>query len=347
MEEMWQAMRTELRLRSSELKGQMVETIYFGGGTPSVFSGVQIGKLIDDVFSIYNCAADPEVTLEANPDDLKKSYLSSLKTVGVNRLSIGVQSFDPEDLEWMNRSHTADQSHKCLIDAQEVGFDNISIDLIYGLPGQSLVDWQEQMEQSFEYDLAHYSCYALTVEEKTALAHQIKTGASAAPDESMQSHHFNLLMDQMAHRGYEHYEISNYALPGRRSQHNSSYWQGVPYLGIGPSAHSYDGDDRAWNVSNNIKYLEAINRAEVPITRELLSTADRFNEWIMTSLRTVEGCQLEVLSTRYAQYQNQSLVEIAKLVQQGWLEQDANRFFLTRIGKHYADAVSSQMFVVD
>lgn len=283
-------------MQKDYLGGELVETIYFGGGTPSLLLPEELESMIQQVRKFFDVSKTAEITLEANPDDLSEENLAGWKACGINRLSIGIQSFFDEDLQWMNRAHTAQQ-------AMENGqlamryFDNITIDLIYGTPQLTNEKWRQNVETAIRLGIPHLSCYALTVEPKTPLDKMIRLQKSEAVNADKQSEQFLLLMQWMEEAGYEHYEISNFAKPGWRSLHNSSYWQGKKYLGLGPSAHSYNGTERRWNVSNNNIYITAVEKGELAFETEELTATQKLNEYIMTSLRTIEGMNLEKLGT--------------------------------------------------
>ncbi len=342
---MLDAIHEEITRRKDFLDDE-VSTIYFGGGTPSVLEAKELEKILEHIQASFDISSIAELTLEANPDDLQLEYLQSIRSVGINRLSIGVQSFDEAALRWMNRSHDAYQAHQALLDARKAGFGNISMDLIYGLPEQSASDWHHQIDQALDYELEHYSCYALTVEPKTALAHHVKSGKSKDTKSELQSEHFDILMDRMASAKIEHYEISNFARQGYRSQHNSSYWSGAKYLGIGPSAHSYDGRDRYWNLAHNAKYMDMIRAGDLPLEKEELSEVDRYNEWVMCGLRLLEGCSKKTLKSEFGSFHEHFIKEATPYIQENLMQESFEHFRLTQAGKHYADRIASDLFVV-
>ncbi len=345
------AIRKELLLRAGELNGQEVQTIYFGGGTPSLLTGAELLGLLEVIRAEVNLAAGAEITLEANPDDLSSDLLAVWRKAGINRLSIGVQSFHQADLDWMNRAHSAVEAKRGIEWVREAGFENFSIDLIYGTPGLSDAAWVENIEQALDFGVPHLSCYALTVEEKTALAHMVKTAQMPDTDPEQQSRQFLILMEAMRAAGYEQYEISNFALPGRRSRHNSSYWKGDAYLGVGPGAHSFDGRFRRWNVSNNALYIKALQGDGRFHEQEELTEENRRHEYIMTSLRTVEGLDLdyfgrafggdavEGLLSRVEGYRSLVRAEGTErlLVAGGWVR-------LTDQGRLFADGIAGYLF---
>jgi len=342
---MLKAIGQELLLRKSEISDQ-VTTIYFGGGTPSLLRTDEINHIVELIASHYDLADDPEITLEANPDDLSKSTIEALALSRVNRLSIGVQSFFDQDLRYMNRAHDANQAKRSMELAIK-HFDNISIDLIYGLPHLSEEKWVENLELTFELGIQHISSYALTVEPKTALDHFIKSGKYQAPVDSLTQKHFKILQKETERMDYIQYEISNFGRKGYFSKHNTSYWKGVNYLGIGPSAHSYDGLHRGWNVANNAKYLSAIHKGTIPIEKELLSPEDRINEAIMTGLRTIWGVSLEEISRKYGEkYTEEVLKQAKKYLEKGILNLSDGHLFLRPESYFLADGISSDLFLL-
>lgn len=296
---MVKALRNELLLRKTYTGSEQIETIYFGGGTPSVLSADELGMLIHEITEYYPISASAEITLEANPDDLSPQKVKELRQIPVNRFSIGVQSFFEEDLKWMNRAHTASEGHSSIKRVQDAGFENITADLIYGYPLLTGEKWEYNVRQLIELQIPHISSYSMTVEPATALASFIKKGTQKPMNEAQSASQFGMLMDELGGAGFEHYEISNFAKPGWHSKHNSNYWEGISYLGIGPSAHSFNGDSRQWNVSNNMKYIESIERNKIPFEIEHLTTENRINEYIMTSLRTSKGMNLSQISQRF------------------------------------------------
>ena len=285
---MIKALQTELVLRKNELEGETIETIYFGGGTPSVLDASEIETLISSVQNNFPVAKDAEITLEANPDDLSNDKIVELSKSPINRLSIGVQSFFDEDLKLMNRAHNAQEAEECIKTAQE-HFENISIDLIYGIPGADNERWMTNIKKAIALQVPHISSYALTVEPRTALKKFIEKGLVPNVDDEQAEEQFHMLLDALENEGFVNYEISNFGREGFFSKNNTSYWQGKKYLGIGPSAHSFDGQVRSWNVRNNIKYIRALEMGKLPLEREALSITDRYNEYVMTGLRTIWG----------------------------------------------------------
>jgi oxygen-independent coproporphyrinogen-3 oxidase len=286
------AMATELVRETGYLAGQVVETIYFGGGTPSLLDDAEAARLFEAIHRNYTIAPGAEITLEANPDDITAARLAAWKALGVNRLSIGTQSFFEEELRWMNRAHTAAHAMECIALCLAAGIDNLSIDLIYGSPLLTDEGWRRNVETALSFGIPHLSCYALTVEEKTPLHKQVALKRTPATDDEKQSRQFLLLMDWLRAAGYDHYEVSNFAKPGFRSRHNSAYWKGTHYLGIGPSAHSYNGTARRWNIAHNAQYMAGIRAGEAVRETEILTAGNRLNEALMIGLRTREGIDL-------------------------------------------------------
>jgi oxygen-independent coproporphyrinogen III oxidase len=344
-EEMMNSMEKELSL--SAIGYETIETIYFGGGTPSLLSSDDIKRLLDVVYQRCKVAKNVEITLESNPDDINESKLNEWKETGINRLSIGVQSFHEEDLKWMNRAHNAEQALKSIQLAKESGFINYSVDLIFGTPTLTDENWKKNIEQLIELDVPHISSYALTVEPKTALAKMIDLKKKENIDTDKQARQFVILMESLETAGYEHYEISNFAKPGLRSKHNSSYWKGIPYVGIGPSAHSYDGKSRKWNISNNALYIQSIEKGIIPYEEEILTPTQMLNEFIMISLRTIEGLDLNKVNDGFGVNESNRLIQQAgKYIDEGKIIHDAQQLKLTREGKLFADGIAAELFKV-
>lgn len=342
---MLNAIKTELRLRKGEIIDE-VKTIYFGGGTPSLLGKTEIQELLDVISENYRLSDNPEITLEANPDDLDNIKILELADSPVNRLSIGIQSFFDEDLKFMNRAHDEKQAKESLILASRY-FENISVDLIYGIPHLSEQRWRDNLRQTFDFGVAHISSYALTVEPKTALDHFIRSGKYPPIDESLAQSHFEILKKETGQRGYIQYEISNFGLEGYFSMHNTSYWKGDYYIGVGPSAHSYDGRSRSWNISNNTKYVTSIEKGEFPSEKENLSTEDRINEDIMTGLRTIWGVSLERIESSYGEiYKIKILEQAEKHLDRGTLEIENDQLFITEKGQFLADGISADLFIL-
>lgn len=328
---------------------QPLSTLYFGGGTPSVLSAEELRSMIDLAARIWGFEAGAEITLEANPDDLSLSYLHDLRAIGVNRLSIGVQSFLEEDLQTMNRSHSAAQSLAALGHVREAGFTDWTLDLIFGLPGRSLEEWRRNLEKALALEPPHLSVYSLTVEEKTVLAHQIKTRKVHLPTDERFEAQFILAHDFLTTAGYEHYELSNYALPGYRAVHNSAYWAGKPYLGLGPSAHAFDGRMRSWNVANNHRYLHAIGQQGIAIDGdEVLSARDRYHEYLMMGLRTDRGIDVDhITATWMPDWPTRFRRTLHFWTGRGVLIQSKNLLRLNPTGWYMSDRICSDFFLED
>ena len=339
------ALLKEISLQAGYLEEHDVETIYFGGGTPSLLTGEELGSVLTAIYSRFNITPGAEITFETNPDDINLEKLMEWKSRGINRLSIGVQSFYDEDLRWMNRAHDAGQAQNSIAQSQSAGFENITIDLIYGTPGLTDQKWKNNVEQAISLGIPHLSCYALTVEPSTALEKMIALKKSPPVNTDDQARQFGILMDALGEAGYEHYEISNFALPGKRSRHNSSYWQRQPYLGLGPSAHSFKGNTRQWNVSNNILYINSLSNNEVPFEFEVLTPVQEMNEIIMTSLRTSEGLDLPALSDRFGSSAVAEVIKSARpyLDRNLVIEKDGH-LMLSKEGKLFADGIAAALF---
>ena len=337
----------EIELQKDYLKGP-IQTIYFGGGTPSLLSQTQLNTIIKALYANFDIAPEIECTLEANPDDINKDLLAAWKALGINRLSIGIQSFQAKSLTWMNRAHSIEQSHTAIQLAQAAGINNISVDLIYGTPTLSDAALIQDLNWIEHYQIKHVSCYALTVEDKTALKKLIEKEALKDVDPAQQAAHFELLSSRLVAMGMEHYEISNFAQPGCRSQHNSNYWSGVPYLGLGPSAHSFNGISRQWNIANNALYIQSINRNQLNFEIEQLSDANRYNEYIMTSLRRMEGFDLDFIKMNFGiHYYQHTISTIESMRPKNYLIQDQNKFMLSKAAKFLADGIASDFFILD
>ena len=341
------ALVKELELRKDEFKNQMVETIYFGGGTPSLLTKDEIELIINSVYKNYKVIENPEITLEANPDDLSKEQINSLASTEINRLSIGIQSFFEDDLKLMNRAHNAKEAKQCLDEATK-HFQNISVDLIYGIPGLSNERWIENIETVLSYNIPHISSYALTVEPKTALETFIKKGVIKNVDDDLAQEQFHILIEKLEAAGFVHYELSNFGKPEYFSKNNSAYWLGKPYLGIGPSAHSFNGNERGWNVRNNSKYIKSLEQNIVPIETETLSITDKYNEYVMTGLRTVWGVSLEKVEQDFGQqYKNYLLEHSQKHINEHLLYLDNNKLLVTKKGKFLSDGIASDLFKIN
>jgi oxygen-independent coproporphyrinogen-3 oxidase len=338
-----EAIIKEASLRKDEVS-ETIETIYFGGGTPSLLPANELQKIIEHLHSIFAVADDIEITLEANPDDIDEEKLMAWKLVGINRLSIGIQSFFDKDLKWMNRAHDATQANDNLKLALQY-FNNISIDLIYGTPLLTDEEWQQNISTAIELNIPHLSCYALTVEPKTALQHLIDKKEVADVDADKQARHFGMLVKSLQDAGYEHYEISNFAKPGWRSKHNSSYWQNKPYIGLGPSAHSFNGKSRQWNVANNSLYVSSIQQNSIPFEIEYLTPTQQLNEYIMTSLRTMEGIRLLHINDVWGTEKKDAIISASgKWDASGHTNSDDFFIRLTAKGKFMADGIAADLF---
>lgn len=335
----------ELQATANYLQGQQVETIYFGGGTPSLLQTDELALVMNALHQWFNIHPNAEITLEANPDDITDEKLLGWKTLGINRLSIGIQSLFEEDLQWMNRAHTAVEAKNVISKARAAGFETFTVDLIYGTPGLSDEKWKQNLDWVVAQGITHLSCYALTVEEKTALDKQIRLQQKQPVDAEQQSRQFLLLMDYMQQAGFEHYEISNFAKPGHRSKHNSSYWHGTHYLGLGPSAHSFNGSSRQWNVGNNQQYIQSLEQGIIPFEKEELTETQQLNEYIMTSLRLMEGCDLNLMNQRFGPASVAAIQqEAAVFLKDHRLIEKDQHLILTKEGKLFADRIASDLF---
>ena len=325
---------------------EQIDTIYFGGGTPSILSADELKSILETLHRQFNINSHAEITLEANPDDISIPALDQWKKLGINRLSLGVQSFFEAELKWMNRAHNATESLQSIDDIQEAGFTNFSVDLIYGSPFLSNDGLKKNLEMIFEKNIPHISCYALTVEPKTALDKMIYQKKSLPVDPEKQAEQFLLLMDLMQQQQYEHYEISNYSKPGMRSKHNSSYWSGEAYYGFGPSAHSFDGKKtRRWNIANNSLYVQSLLKDIIPFEEEILTETQQLNEYIMTSLRTIEGLDMEKISSVFGNNSYEKLkTRSQKYIDSKKITLEAERLVLTREGKLFADGIAADLF---
>lgn len=340
------AIQQELAMQRHYLQGASLASIYLGGGTPSLLSTAELVQLFETIQALYPVLPDAEITLEANPDDLSREKLSDLRAyTPVNRLSIGIQSFNDADLQWMHRAHNAQHAHDCLRYAAALGFEDLTIDLIYGSPTTSDAQWAENLRLMLDYHIPHLSCYCLTVEEGTALHHFVKKGKSLPVDEDKAIRQFEYLMEVSEKNGYDHYEISNFAKPGHYARHNSNYWRGVPYLGIGPSAHAFDGLHRQWNIANNTKYIQAIQNGIVPFERETLTPAQRYNEYIMTALRTIWGVEPEKIKQIGQPFFDRFFADIQSYQNNGMVEVHQGAFRLTKAGKLLADRIAMELFL--
>jgi oxygen-independent coproporphyrinogen III oxidase len=342
------AINKEILERTNYAGAEPIETIYFGGGTPSLLSAIEIEKILQAIYRNYPVqTGDIEITLEGNPDDLNKNKISELKSAGINRLSIGIQSFSDNDLKLLNRVHLASQAHTCIEEAQNAGIGNITIDLIYGIPGQDDQTWNKNLDILKSKGLPHFSAYALTVEPKTALDHLVAKKKIAAVNEDQTARHFNMLQQWSTENGYLPYEISNYCLPGKFSRHNTSYWQAKKYIGVGPSAHSFDGTSRQWNIANNSVYIKNVNENLPYFEREELTAEQQYNEYVMTSLRTMWGCSKDrILNDFGEKYLMDFESNASQYIKDNLLLIKDNTVYLTLAGKLLADKISSDLFVV-
>ena len=350
-EEMVLALAKEIQLRKDELGNEVIATIYFGGGTPSILSIEEIQFLIDTIYQNFDVVENPEVTLEANPDDLSDEQIIKLSKTPINRLSIGIQSFFEDDLKLMNRAHNADEAKRCLETATKY-FDNITVDLIYGIPNMSNERWLQNIETALSFGIPHISSYALTVEPKTALDKFIKKGLVKQPNDEVAQEHFHILVNRLQEEGFVHYELSNFGKPDYFSKNNSAYWLGKKYIGIGPSAHSYDGTNRSWNIANNTLYIKSIQENQLPSETETLTTVDRYNEYIMTGLRTIWGVSLDRIEKefgpKYLEYlrqQSQRFLEneLLEIVSSSGVE----NLKATQKGKFLSDGIASDLFLLN
>jgi oxygen-independent coproporphyrinogen-3 oxidase len=347
-EKLCEAITKELSLRKSELANLAIETIYFGGGTPSLLLASELDLILSSLNDNFDLSKVKEFTLEANPDDLNPAFLSYLQTTPINRLSIGIQSFEANHLSWMNRAHTADEGEKSVKLAKAYGFHSLSLDLIYGLPNLSKVQWESNIQKALALQPDHISAYCLTVEQGTALAHEVKKGKVKLIDEELAEAQFLYLRKLLIENGYEHYEISNFAKPGKFALHNTNYWKGETYLGIGPGAHSFSGLERSWNVSHNLQYINAINSGQLPIETETLTENNRVNEYIMTSLRTQWGISLKWFEETFGSERLEILQkQVEPFITQGKIIEADNYFKLSEAGLFFADGIAADLFQLD
>ncbi|ADF54599.1 radical SAM family heme chaperone HemW [Zunongwangia profunda] len=345
--ELVSALQNELVLRKNELPNEPIKTIYFGGGTPSLLNLEELTAIFKTIYTEFTIAENPEITLEANPDDLSEEKINELANSKINRLSIGVQSFFEEDLKLMNRAHNAEEALNSIKLARSK-FDNISVDLIYGIPGMSNERWQKNIQILLDLDIPHISSYSLTVEPNTALQKFIEKGKIKPVDDAAAAQHFETLRTVLKNAGFEHYEFSNYGKPGYFSQNNTAYWLGKPYLGIGPSAHSYDGNSRKWNIANNTLYIKAIERSELPLEVEELSITDRYNEYIMTRLRTYFGVDLVEVESKFGKEYLEYLKEQSVvLFEKEFLRIENNVMHITEKGTFLSDGIAADLFYID
>jgi len=343
-----QALLREISLRKNYLQNENIETIYFGGGSPSLLDSSELQLIFDRLRENFTIDPNAEITLEANPDDITADKTNAWRTVGINRLSLGIQSFHDEDLKWMNRAHSADQSLKSIETVRTSGFSNLTIDLIYGTPTLSDEKWKSNVDVAINLNISHISCYALTVEARTALHKMISQKKMSNVDSEQQARQFLLLTEWLEMNGYEHYEISNFAKPGMRSRHNTSYWQQKKYLGLGPSAHSFDIKSRQWNIANNALYISSILNGLPASEIETLTASQQLNEYIMTSLRTSEGMNLQFVSDKFGKKASSNLEKLlSKFERNGSLVRTGERVLLTKNGKLFADGIAADLFFED
>ena len=339
------AISNELLLQKDYLHNEPIETIYWGGGTPSLLTSPEIKLILDTIRSIHRTTGDVEITLEANPDDLTPLSLKEFSEAGINRLSIGIQTFNTERLKALNRIHDGAAALKSFYDARAAGFNNISIDLMYSLPGETTEDWKRDILQAIALSPEHISCYSLTIEEKTAFGKWAAAGKLKPEPDEVSARHLEILMDELHQAGYEHYEISNFSKPGLRSKHNSNYWRGVTYLGVGPSAHSFNGESRQYNIPNNNLYVKSIQVGTIPFEKEILTRENKINEYILTSLRTSWGTNLEFLNRLHGHdLVAQNKEYISQLLNKQLVTLENHILKLTNRGKLLADKISSDLF---
>lgn len=342
-----QGMVVEMELRADYLQGETVSTLYFGGGTPSILEAQELQDLISKARDVFSFEKEIELTLEANPDDITPEKLKAWRDSGVNRLSIGIQSFDDKNLTWMNRAHNSQEALSCIEWAHDFGFDNISIDLIYGLPNLTNEEWEAELEKAIDLGIQHISAYCLTVEPDTALGHWVKSGKQKPMDEDAANKQFQAMIEVLGAAGFEQYEVSNFAKKGFESKHNTAYWLGVPYVGIGPSAHSFDQVSRAWNVSNNPNYAKKLTEGILPITIEVLSKKDKFNEYMMTALRTKWGIDFKKISSDFDfDFKSHFASQIESLLSRAHAVLTDDGMKLTKKGLFFADGIASDFFIL-
>jgi len=341
-----EAVCRELILRKSEYASDEIQSIYFGGGTPTVLDVTELNTILKTVYKNYKVSETAEITLEANPDDLDLEKIKQLSNTKINRLSIGIQSFHESELSAMNRAHDAEDAKKCL-ELATAYFDNITIDLMFGMPTMSIELWRQNLRIAFEFGIKHLSCYSLTVEPKTALEHFIKKGSHPPMDDELAAQHFEVLLEETSAHGLTHYETCSFGHPDYFSKHNTSYWLGKTYMGVGPSAHSFDGTKRSWNVSNNSKYIKALVVDKLPFESEVLSVENRFNEYIMTGLRTIWGISLGKIEADYGvKIKDHLLQNSKKFISSNTLVIEDNHLKITTSGKFLSDGIASDLFLV-
>jgi oxygen-independent coproporphyrinogen-3 oxidase len=336
----------EIHLRKEYLNNESIETIYFGGGTPSLLPIEYLDRILETIYTNFSVSKNPEITLECNPDDLTVTYIRSLRHTPINRLSIGIQSFDDAHLLEMNRAHNSKQALRCVPEAMDMGFEDISIDLIYGIQGMGMLGWKKNIEIALNLPINHLSSYCLTVEPKTILAHKISTGSSLPVNDEDAVSQYEYLLEVTEAAGIPWYEVSNFSKPGKASKHNSSYWEGIPYLGIGPSAHSFDGKSRQWNIKSNTAYIQQLALNKIPAEVEILNDTDKFNENILTSLRTRKGLTLMAIRKLNNEEEFKRILLIASnKAHQNLLTISDEKIVLTRKGLLFADAIAAELFI--
>lgn len=341
-----ETLKKEIIFRKDYLGGETVKTIYFGGGTPSLLPTKSIEEIINLIRKNFNIDDNPEITLEANPDTINKGKMSLLKQMGVNRISVGIQSFFDDDLQYLGRRHDSRHALQVMEDLKNVNFDKITLDLIYGIPTLTEEKWNKNLDTFFSTGISHLSAYALTVEPKTILGHKIKNGDLQDINEDNTIRHYEILIEKTKEQGFEHYEISNFAKENCRSQHNSIYWTDEKYLGLGPSAHSYDKTSRQWNVSNLTEYIKLAGNSDNCFEKEILSKEDKYNEYVMTSLRTSWGCDINKIESDYGiSYKNHFLKNIKKYLDSQVMQENNTSFILTDEGMLFADGIASNLFL--
>ena len=344
---MIKAICREIELQQSYPEGKTIETIYFGGGTPSLLAQGMLAEIMGSLRKQFTVSAEAEITLEANPDDITVEKLQEWKSAGINRLSVGIQSFRDEDLQYLNRVHSAFKARECIQLARESGFDNLTIDLIFGIPTLTDKAWLSNIKTATNLEIPHISAYALTVEPKTALEVMIRKGKAAPVDEQQLAHHFEILIKEMKAKGYLHYEISNYCLPGQFARHNTAYWNGETYLGLGPSAHSYNGKTRQWNVSVIKEYLESIGNNIIPSELEILSREQQYNEFVMTGMRTMWGCNSNEIEQKFGKpFSDNFTNNIAPWIEKKCISKSGEQYTLTPKGILLADGITSDLFML-
>ncbi len=345
---MIKALKHEIELQKNYLGGEEIETIYFGGGTPSVLNGKEINSLFKKLSEIHKITDNPEITLEVNPDDIDKDYVCEIKTTPVNRLSIGIQSFFDEDLLLLNRRHNKRQAINAVKLSQSAGFSNISIDLIYGIPGMSVENWKKNLKKAFEFNVQHISAYFLTIEPDTVMAQLIEKGEVTPLEEEENVEQYSVLLEQMVQNHFIPYEISNFCKEGYFSKHNTNYWKQEKYLGLGPSAHSYNGHSRQWNIADNDKYIQSLKADSLVFEREILDPKRRYNDYILTSLRTMWGVDLKYLEEEFSKESRDYCVSLAKrLLEYGMINIKNESLILTKQGKFIADNIISELLMTD